>query len=92
MRLEHRADLVDLEDLARVLVQPGPDERRLRSDEPPAATKRPRVPAGLEQAERLEARERLAQDGAGDAELLDELALGRQPVAGRELRRAGSAS
>ena len=45
LRLEHRADLVDLEDLARMLVEPGRhDACGSRSDEPPCATKRPRVP------------------------------------------------
>ena len=84
VRLEHGADLVDLEDLARVLVEPCRDERAAalgraaRGDPPPAGA------AGLEQPEGLEAREGLPQDGARDAELLDELALGGQPVAGGE--------
>ena len=68
-----------------MLVQPGADERAapLRRaagrDQPPARAAR------LEQPERLEARERLAEHRARDAELLDQLALGREPVARREL-------
>ena len=86
MRLEHGADLVDLEDLARVLVQPGPDERaaplgRAAGRHPPPAR-----PAGLEQPERLEAREGLAENGARDAELLGQLPLGGKPVAGGRAR------
>ena len=67
-----------------MLVQPGADERAaaLRRasgrDPPPAGA------AGLEQSEGLEARESLAEDGARDAELLDELALGGELVAGAE--------
>ena len=40
---------------------------------------------GLDQPERLEARQRLAQHGARDAESLDEHPLGREPIARHEL-------
>ena len=85
MGLEHGADLVDLEDLLDVLVQPCRDERSAplgrasRCDEPPPRSAR------LEQSESLQARQGLAEHGARDAELLHERPLGGQPVSRGEL-------
>ena len=42
-------------------------------------------PTGLEQPERLKTGERLAHDRPRDAELFNEIALGRQPVSGGEV-------
>ena len=77
MRLENRADLVDLEDLACVLVQPGRDDSAAplggaaRSDE--AAARSPR----LDQPERLEAREASRRTVRETPSCVDEHALGR---------------
>ena len=79
VRLEHRPDLVDLEQLPGVLVQPGRDHRlavaRIACRDEPAGGA-----TCLDEAERLEAGERLPEDGPGHPELLGEHTLRWQPV------------